>query len=191
MTVGVLAYGSIVDLPGAELEAVTVRRIDVETPFVVEYARSSRTRDGAPTLVPAEDGGAHLPAKILVLDGSISIPEARGILYRRESGPGRNRAGGAEDAPWIKELTDFAGLDTGLYTALGANIRPLTASKLADLAIRSAHSDAGAQRRDGISYLDQQRRRGLVTPLTGLYEAAILARTGARNLAEAWERVRE
>jgi hypothetical protein len=191
VTIGILAFGSIVDQPGTELEAATVRLIDVETPFMVEYARSSRTRDGAPTLVPVNDGGAHLPAKVLVLDESVSVSEAREMLYRRETGLRGDSADRAAKGSWIAGLTGFAGLDTCLYAALGANISPLTAGKLAELAIKSASSGAGAQRRDGISYLDQQQRRGLVTPLTGPYEAAVLAQTGAQTLAEAWARVRE
>lgn len=170
---------------------MTIRLIDVETPFAVEYARSSHTRDGAPTLVPVKDGGGRLPAKVFVLDKSVSVPEAREMLYRRETGLRGDTADRVARVSWIAELTGFAGLDTCLYVALGANISPLTAGKLADLAIQSASSGAGTQRRDGISYLDQQRHRGLVTPLTAPYEAAVLARTGARDLAEAWARVRE
>ena len=191
MTIGILAFGSVVDHPGVELEAVTVRLIDVETPFAIEYARSSRTRDGAPTLVPVKDGGARLPAKVLVLDKSVSVAEARGMLYRRETGLRGDTADRVARVSWIAELTGFAGLDTCLYVALGVNISPLTAGRLADLAIQSASSGAGTQRRDGISYLEQQQRRGLTTPLTGPYEAAVLARTGARDLATAWARVRE
>ncbi len=51
----------------------------------------------------------------------------------------------------------------------------------------SAAAPAGAQRRDGISYLLQQKRRGLVTPLLPPREEAVLWRTGARDLASAWE----
>ena len=41
MTIGILAYGSLLDDPGREL-ACTVRRIDdAETPFNVEFARRS------------------------------------------------------------------------------------------------------------------------------------------------------
>ena len=58
MTIGILAFGSLLDEPGAELEAHIARRIEgIETPFAVEFARSSRTRDGAPTLVPVTGAG--------------------------------------------------------------------------------------------------------------------------------------
>jgi hypothetical protein len=52
----------------------------------VEFARSSRTRDGAPTLVPVSEGGAHVCASVLVLDDADTVGDARDILYRRETG---------------------------------------------------------------------------------------------------------
>jgi hypothetical protein len=187
MRVGILAFGSIVEEPGAELGAVITRRTRVETPFRVEFARSSRTRDGAPTLVPVDGGGAHVPAAVLVLDEHVTVGAARAMLYRRETG--RTDGTGAE-ARWIAELANCGGTDTCLYTALPANIWPLTADKLAELAIDSAAAQAGARRQDGISYLQQQKRRGLVTPLMFPYENAVLARTGARDLDGAWARAR-
>ena len=191
MTVGILAFGSIVDDPGPELLAALVRRVDVETPFAVEFARSSRTRDGAPTLVPVAKAGSPVRAVVLVVDESIGEVEARGMLYRREAGRrGDKPARGDATARWIATLHGFAGLDACLYTALPANIEPLTVDRLAELALHSAAARAGAQRRDGISYLDQQKRHGVRTPLMPGYEAAVLARTGARNLREAWSRVR-
>jgi hypothetical protein len=189
MGVGILAFGSIVEHPGAELAAATAQRVEAETPFAVEFARSSRTRDGAPTLVPVNDGGAHISASVLVLDDSVTVADARAMLCRRETGrPDDTRA--SSQAVWIAELTGFAGLSTCLYTALAANIQPLTVEKLAELALCSAAAPAGAQRRDGISYLQQQKRRGIVTPLMSRYEKAVLARTDARDLSGAWERTR-
>jgi hypothetical protein len=189
MGVGILAFGSIVEEPGAELETVITRQVDVETPFAVEFARSSRSRDGAPTLVPVSKGGARVPAVLLVLDGSVTVAAARAMLYRRETGRPEDTSGGST-AAWIAELPGFAGIGTCLYTALAANIRPLTAQRLAELAISSAAAPSGAEHRDGISYLQQQKHRGLVTPLMRPYEEAVLRRTGARDLAGAWHRVR-
>jgi hypothetical protein len=189
MGVGILAFGSMVDEPGAELAAVITRRIEAETPFRVEFARSSRSRDGAPTLVPVDDGGAYVPAAVLVLDDHTTAATGRAMLYRRETGRIYGTGGGPV-ADWIAELEGWAGMCTCLYTALPANIRPLTAGKLAELAVQSAAAPAGAQRRDGISYLEQQKRRGLVTPLMPSYEQAVLARTGARDLNGAWRRAR-
>jgi hypothetical protein len=167
MSVGILAFGSIADKPGTELAAATTRRIEVETPFAVEFARSSRTRAGAPTLVPVSEGGAHASA-----------------TRRRFDINNQSRVA------WIAELPNFAGTSTCLYTALRANIRPLNAEKLAELAVLSATAPAGAKHRDGISYLQEQKNRGLVTPLMPAYEEAVLAVTDARDLDDAWRRVR-
>jgi hypothetical protein len=189
VSIGILAFGSIAEEPGPELAAAVAQRIDVETPFVVEFARSSHTRDGAPTLVPVREGGAHVPASVLVLDDSVTVAEARAMLYRRETGRMNDTSAGSR-ATWIAELARFVTVTTCLYTALPPNIRPLTAEKLAELAICSAVAAAGAQRRDGISYLQQEKRRAVMTPLMPSYEEAVLARTGARDLADAWERAR-
>jgi hypothetical protein len=189
MGVGILAFGSIVDAPGAELINVEARRLEVETPFTVEFARSSRTRDGAPTLVQVGEGGAYVPAVVLVLDDSVTVPEARAMLYRRETGKPADQGLGFH-VPWISELTGFAGLTTCLYTSLRANIQPLTAQKLAELAIHSAAGPVGADRRDGISYLQQQKCRGVLTPLVPPYEEAVLVGTDATDLDSAWEQVR-
>jgi hypothetical protein len=188
-TVGILAFGSIREEPGADLAAAVTRRIEVKTPFRVEFARSSRTRDGAPTLVPVSEGGAHVSALVLVLDGSVTVGDARDMLYRRETGH-REGTYPASPTDWIAQLAGCAGINVCLYTALPANIRPLTAYKLAELAVQSAAALAGAARRDGISYLQQQKRHGVVTPLMAPYEKAVLARTGAGDLDGAWERAR-
>ena len=189
MAVGILAFGSIADEPGTELAAAVARRIEVQTPFVVEFARSSRTRDGAPTLVPVSEGGAQVSATLLILDDSVTQADARAILYRRETRRPHNKDAGSR-VGWIAQLTDFGGTSTCLYTALPVNIHPLTAGKLAELALRSAAAPAGAEHRDGISYLQQQKRRGLMTPLMPAYERAVLTITGVGDLADAWERAR-
>jgi hypothetical protein len=189
MSVGILAFGSIAEEPGTKLAAAVTRRIEVQTPFAVEFARSSRTRDGAPTLVPVSEGDAHVSATVLVLDDSVTKADARAMLYERETRRPHDKSAGSQ-ADWIAQLTNFGGTSTCLYTALAANIRPLTAGKLAELALRSAAAPAGAERRDGISYLQQQKRRGLQTPLMPAYEHAVLTITGAGDLAGAWQRAR-
>jgi hypothetical protein len=188
MPVGILAFGSVVKQPGADLQALVVRRIEwVETPFAVEFARSSRTRDGAPTMVPVEGGGTTLPASILVLEDFVDEAVARDLLYRRETWRiGEDVTYSTAGASWIGKLSDFAGLSACLYTALPQNIQPLTVERLADLALQSAAAAAGGHRRDGISYLEQQEQRGVMTPLMPGYEAEILARTGAPDLSRAW-----
>ena len=51
MSIGILAFGSIIEAPGAELAAVATRQIEVETPVAVEFARLRRLswrRRGSP-----------------------------------------------------------------------------------------------------------------------------------------------
>ena len=191
MTIGILAFGSLLDDPCDELRNATAeRRNGFKTPFGVEFARkSSRTRDGAPTLVPFEPG-AHVDASVFVLDRAITEDRAKGILYRRET-----RNAGAPDADaqsktWIQALRDYGGVDVCLYTAFPANIEPLTATCLAELAIDSAMRPAGREKRDGISYLIAQKNRGITTPLMPEDEAQILAQSEATDLADAWTRAR-
>ena len=78
-----------------------------------------------------------------------------------------------------------------LYTKIGANIAELNADHLADLAIRSARAKAGADGKDGISYLASVIRQGITTPLLPRYKTAILRKVGAGDLNEAHARVRE
>jgi hypothetical protein len=182
----------MLDEPGAELEACVADRIGgVETPFPVEFARSSITRDGGPTLVPVTDGGSAVSAGVLVLKDSVDEEFARDLVYRRETWRVGELASyrGAE-ADWIRTIP-FENLRACLYVALEPNIEPLTVEVLADLAILSAAGAAGDGKRDGICYLEQQKRRGVMTPLMPGYEAEVLARTGGRNLSDAWRRARE
>jgi len=155
--VGILAYGSLIDDPGEELRALVESRIDnVETPFSVEFARKSSSRDGAPTLVPVTQGGAPVKATILVLKKDVDLGEARSMLWRRET-----RREGTYDPPanptpntvLVDEIKGLANVEVVLSTRIGANINPLNVAKLANLAIASAKAESGAAARDGISYL--------------------------------------
>ncbi len=192
MTIGILAYGSLIPNPGAEIAAVTVDRITgVETPFRIEFSRSSRVRDGAPTLVPVERGGACVSGVVLVLHDSVDETAAQDMLYRRE----RNRVGSGDryadvdpanpDGAFLGRLDGFAGLDVVFHAALRANIEVPTPELLARLAIASAAAPSGAVDRDGIRYLMDARQSGIVTPLMPEYEAEILRRTDGRDLEEA------
>lgn len=192
MTLGILAYGSLIPDPGAEIGAVTVRRITgVRTPFRIEFSRSSRVRDGAPTLVPVERGGERVSGVVLVLHESVTETVAQDMLYRRE----RNRVGSGDvyadvdpadiDSAYLGRLDGFAGLDVVFHAALRANIDEPTPGLLARLAIESAAAPSGASGRDGISYLMDARQSGIVTPLTAGYENEILRLTGAHDLGEA------
>ena len=192
MTIGILAYGSLIPNPGAEIGPLIVHRITgVETPFRIEFSRSSRVRDRAPTLVPVERGGAKVSGVVLVLHNSTTETAAQDMLYRRE----RNRVGSGDryadvdstdpDSAFLGRLDGLAGLDVVFHAALRVNIEEPTPELLARLAIESATAPSGAAGRDGISYLMDAKQSGIVTPLMAGYEAEILRLTGARDLEEA------
>jgi len=203
--VGILAYGSLLSDPGAELLPLIEQRIGaVLTPFAVEFARSSRTRAGAPTLVPVPDGtGARVLAQVLVLKPDIDVETGKTLLYRREiHKPGDTDVVYDEavqstrrGAVRVRELRDFAGLPVVLYTDLKPNIRPVLARKtppevkageLARLAVASVTAETCAAGTDGIRYLADALANGIETPLARPYRAAILALAGgAPDLATA------
>ena len=88
--VGILAYGSLLNDPGAELRNHIVRRIPQKTPWPVEYARSSESRGGGPTLV-IHARGAPVDGAVLVLDiKNADIDLALGCLRRREGTSRKN-----------------------------------------------------------------------------------------------------
>lgn len=196
--VGILAYGSLIEEPGKEIEPlIRERKESVETPFSIEFARSSSTRDGAPTVVPVESGGARVQATILVLDTDVNLEQAQDLLWRRET---RNECTDKHYTPPFKptsnrmvveQLDNFAELDVVLYTKLGANIADPNTAKLADLAIKSAKAEAGRTGKDGISYLLSVKRQGISTPLMQGYESEILRKTSASSLEDALSRCRE
>jgi hypothetical protein len=191
---GILAFGSLIDDPGDEIAAVTVEILQdgIVTPFPVEFARSSRNRAGAPTLVPVSSGGACIAARIFVLQAGLSEQEGRDMLWRRETRRNdqeqnslpRSNPGGGEIS--IRSLTGFHGVGLVLHTWAAANIAPLTPQRLAELALNSARrADVAANGRDGISYLIAALRNGIRTQLSGAYEEEVLRQAGAATLAEA------
>lgn len=190
-SVGILAYGSLNEEPGPDIEAVLAHRIgDVRTPFNVEFARKSKSRGYGPSLVPVGTGGAQVPAAILVLRDGITMEEGQTLVWRRET---RQKAGNGKryvapvppgpDHVVVRELASFHGIDVVLYTSIGANIHPLTAEALARLAVDSvALADPG---KDGITYLSAALAREMVTPLSAAYTQEVLKLTSTRTLAEA------
>ena len=192
MSIAILAYGSLIEEPGVELTPLIHNRIlDFETPFSIEFARSSRSRGGGPTLVPVDAGGASVKGVLLVLDASVGRARAEDLLWRREtrkelseehyrrpSKPGR-------DDVLVECLEGLAGVGTVLFTRIPANIGMRTPEHLAELAIHSARGAAGAEKRDGISYLASAIRQGIMTPLLPQYRAMILRKTGASDLETA------
>lgn len=192
-TIGILAYGSLIESPGHEIDPVIwERRKGVKTPFSIEFARSSFTRDGAPTVVPVESGGSPVHATILVLLDTVSQERAEDLLWRRETG---NEYSDKHYVPQsikdysmrvVKHIQDFAGLDIVLYICFSANIVDLTPGKLAELAVKSAKANAGKSRKDGISYLMSLKRQGISTPLMKEYELEIIRKTSSASLEDAW-----
>ena len=188
-TIGILAYGSLISDPRAEIKSHHTEVIkDVMTPFHVEFARSSSGRGGAPTLVPISNGGAQVRGQVFVMN--LSEEEATHALYRREIGKEgqtdrlyKRPKVVTEKNVVVERLTNFAGLDVVLYTQIAATITPLTAGTLADLAIESvAKADPGL---DGITYLKAAKESGIVTALSPSYETEILRKTGCETLEQA------
>lgn len=195
--VGILAYGSLIDEPGEEIAATTTRTMKggITTPFPVEFARSSSSRGGAPTLVPVEAGGSRVRAQIFVLADTVTVMEAKNMLWRRETrkagtytelkNPGPNNV-------VINELLQFHGIGVVLYTKIGANIEPLTAERLAELGIASAKAVAEKklnEGRDGLTYLENATRNGIETALSSAYTKEVLRSTSAPTLNQAIQRL--
>ncbi len=196
--IAILAFGSLIDEPGKEICPIICERIQsVRTPFSIEFARSSRTRGRAPTLIPVDVGGSPANAVLLVLDAAIGLREAKSLLWRREtrkefSGETYSRPSSpSRDRVVVECLRHFHGCDVVLYTNIGANIEKLNADHLADLAIRSARGQAGVDGKDGISYLASMIHHGVTTPLLSEYRDAILRKTKAGDLYEAHKKIRK
>jgi len=191
LTIGILAYGSLIDDPGDEIGPLIRDRIVCRTPFKIEYARFSKSRGGAPTLIPVEKDGAQVNAIILVLANDIQLEEAKNMLWRREARQKDRTKGYTEkqqpgpNTVQVKTIRDFEGVDFVLYTQIGQNISPLSPEVLASLAIQSILGPAGSQELDGVRYLLSAKTNGIVTPLSDSYEGEILKQTETKDLAEA------
>lgn len=194
--IGILAYGSLIEDPGEPITQLLIKRIDTVTPFPVEYARTSRTRGNAPTLIPFESG-VQVKAQILVLRPETSVQLASNILYQRETRQTErpynrpNETDITSGTVLVEELTNLNNIQTVLYTKIGSNIPNLTAHYLATNAIASARGSAGETRKDGISYLINAKRNGIETSISGSYEEEILRLTATTSLEDAYHRCRE
>ena len=190
--IGILAYGSLIDNPGEEIEPLIIERIKCITPFKVEYARTSSSRSGAPTLIPTNKIGKQVNATILVLENSTELNYAKSILWKRE----RHKVG--ENADYIeikspkvnqvvvKTINSFENVETVIYTSLGQNISgEINPEKLADLAIKSILDKAGATKKDGIRYLLSAKENNIETEFSNEYEKQILIKTETNTLEEA------
>jgi hypothetical protein len=192
-SVGILAYGSLIDDPGVEIDVLVVHRIPTQTPFGVEYARLSGFRAGAPTVVPHPKGGA-VKAEILVLQSHIGLTEAMDLLWRRET---RNEATGrhyvespSQNAVVVRDQTKFCGVGHVLYTDFNqaGKLDNPNPKELAHAAINSvALAPPGL---DGLSYLINNLNNHINTPLTKHYVRYVLLESGASNLQEAFTKSR-
>jgi hypothetical protein len=201
MRIGILAYGSLINDPGNEIKELLIeKRNGILTPFHVEFAHKSKTRDWAPTLVPVEDGGSCFEATLLVLDENTELGYAKDILYRREIDQIGNKNKhyipnpSNENQVYVEPLPESLGtfgIEYVLYTKIKANINPLTPDNLAQLAIESAKKEAGKNRKDGISYLIEMKENRIHTALSYDYEQKILEKTNTSDLEKAWQNVRE
>jgi hypothetical protein len=92
----------------------------------------------------------------------------------------------------VATATNVMGVEKVLYTDFpdsGKLVNP-TAKQLAELAIGSARSADVPDGMDGISYLMNAKKAGIVTPLTADYENEILQQTGASSLEAALAKLR-
>ena len=197
-SIAILAFGSLIENPGKELPRHIVGRVyEIRTPFKIEFARSSSSRDGAPTLVPVDEGGDYVNAVLLELSPKVELANAKTLLWRREARQKssevqyKHPAKPVGNKVVIECLEGWHGFDVVLYAKIGANIRSemRTPDHLADLAICSARRKAGAEELDGISYLASVLRQEITTPLTPDYKEAILRKTGANDLIRAREKI--
>jgi cation transport regulator ChaC len=193
MSIGILAYGSLISRPGAEIEPhIIYRKKRVRTPFCVEFARSSGKRGGAATLVPVSRGGAQVLAQILVLD--LNEEDAKDCLWRREinkvseGGHYRHPKNPGPNTLIIDQYKNLAEIDLVLSARFPATIPTPTSERLAELAINSVR--ISGRDRDGITYLLEAKRDGIITPLSAAYEQEILRRTQAIDLAQALHKLR-
>ena len=197
--IGILAFGSLIDTPGEEIDKLEINRIDCETPFKIEFARISHSRNKAPTLVPVSDEeiGKKARAKIIVLTDGVSLEEAKSILWRRECHK-KDKAEVFKEPQrptsnhvLIGEIDNFHNVEKVIYTKflVQEEYRDLTPEKLADFAIQSIMSEAGRDKKDGIRYLLSIKKFGIETEHSEDYEASILVKTKTKNLGEAIEKL--
>jgi len=190
--IAILAYGSLIKEKGEELKPFIDKEIPTLTPFPVEFARYSRTRGGGPTVVPHIKGRA-VNAKLLVLKKSVTLDEAKDILWRRETGnEGSNKKykkSESINAVLIEEINEFYGIEHVLYTDFNAigKIENPDSLELAKAAIASVGKATSGK--DGISYLKNLVKSDIVTELMPKYIQCILELTNAKNLDEALERL--
>jgi len=189
--IGILAFGSLIQDPGKEIEPLIIDRLLCLTPFKIEFGRVSSTRGNAPTLIPVKIGGSNVKATILILDDQINLQAAIDMLWRRETRtsdltksyiPKKHNNNNTVE---VKKVENFEGIEQVIYTSIGSNIDEISPQKLADYAIQSILSPAGALHLDGVRYLKNVIKNGIITPLTKDFEKCILNYTHTDNIDDA------
>ena len=188
--IGILVFGAVKMDPGVEIEPVIEKRIPTETPFPVEFGRYSRSRGNGPTVVP-HPAGKPVDAEVLVLESTVSLQQAKDMLFRREiDSVGSSQGYRESDKPTSMLIADkpgFCDLEHVLYVDFRpeGKLEKPDAKALAKAAVESVKW--APQTRDGIRYLMEWIVGGEATPLTAQYEKEILTLTGTASLADAWD----
>lgn len=191
MKIGILAYGSLIGDPGEEIGPLIRDHIPACTPFPVEYARISKTRGGAPTVVP-HTSGKPVAAEILVLSSEVSLDEAKSMLWRRErrkeSSGEKYQRRSTPNAVFIEDAQKFHDIEHVLYTNFNTTGKISSPDPyiLAEAAVKSVSKAARGM--DGISYLIDLTSKGVITELTEKYKAEILTLTQSSDLTEALQK---
>jgi hypothetical protein len=194
-SIGIIAYGSLIDDPGEEIGPLIVRFVACQTPFNIEYARISSTRNDAPTLIPVLVGGSQVNARILVLRAGITLEHAEDMLWRREtrqndkSKPYPKYKKPGKNAVSVIRIDNFEGIDQVIYTSIPSNIEFNSPAILAGFAVQSILEEAGGKGMDGVRYLRNAIKNGIQTPLTEHYAGEILNNTATDNLDTAIEKL--
>ena len=187
MAIGILAFGSLIADPGRKISLLIAQRVPIQTPFSVEFARWSKTRGNAATLVP-HPSGIPVAAEILVLRDGVSLEDARDMLWRRETrreGSGDKYVrGNTASSVLVETLENFGGIGCVIYTDFSdqgkmAEPDPIELANRAVVSVEKAKTGT-----DGISYLIQVINSGIRTRLTNEYIAEILRMTGAGSLEQ-------
>jgi hypothetical protein len=126
---------------------------------------------------------------------NVSEQEAKDRLWRREInrvGEGGHYTRQANPGPntlIIDRYENYEEIGVVLAARFTATIAPpLTAARLAELAIESARLERTG--RDGITYLIDAKRNGISTPLSEAYEQEILRRVQVLDLNQAILKIR-
>jgi hypothetical protein len=180
--VAVFAYGSLIDDPGQNLRCHITCKVDWKSPRPVEYARRSRSRGCALTLVFHNNGGI-VQGKLLITDLENTQENTRQVrewVWLREGKP---------TCDSVKSECFSSDYPTVIFADLQPNIEiaDLSAEKLACFAIQSVRQCPG---RNGIAYLARNIQNDIITPLTECYKREILRQTGTTSLAEAERKIK-